>query len=102
MTESKQINFTIVPDDSTDAPRTYANFCAVNHTPFDFTVTFCEMTPLSEKDIRAAEAEHIVRAPVKARVVLPVQVLPNLIAALQEQLRAYTESVGAPPPGPVH
>ena len=102
MTESKQINFTIVPDDSTDAPRTYANFCAVNHTPFDFTVTFCEMTPLSEKDIRAAEADHIVRAPVKARVVLPVQVLPNLIAALQEQLRAYTESAGAPPAGPVH
>jgi hypothetical protein len=102
MSESKQINFTIVPDDSSDAPRTYANFCAVNHTPFDFTVTFCEMTPLSEKDIRAAEAEHIVRAQVKARVVLPVQVLPNLIAALQEQLRAYTESVGAPPPGPIH
>jgi hypothetical protein len=102
MPEPKQINFTIVPDDSTDAPRTYANFCAVNHTPFDFTVTFCEMTPLSEKDIRAAEADHIVRAPVKARVVLPVQVLPNLIAALQEQLRAYTESAGAPPPGPVH
>jgi hypothetical protein len=102
MSESKQINFTIVPDDTTDAPRTYANFCAVSHTPFDFTVTFCEMTPLSEKDIRAAEAEHIVRAPIKARVVLPVQVLPNLIAALQEQLRAYTDSVGAPPPGPVH
>lgn len=102
MPEPKQINFTIVPDDSTDAPRTYANFCAVNHTPFDFTVTFCEMTPLSEKDIRAAEADHIVRAPVKARVVLPVQVLPNLIAALQEQLRAYTESAGAPPAGPVH
>ena len=102
MTESKQINFTIVPDDTTDAPRTYANFCAVSHTPFDFTVTFCEMTPLSEKDIRAAEAEHVVRAPIKARVVLPVQVLPNLIAALQEQLRAYTDSVGAPPPGPVH
>jgi uncharacterized protein DUF3467 len=102
MSESKQINFTIVPDDTTDAPRTYANFCAVGHTPFDFTVTFCEMTPLSEKDIRAAEAEHIVRAPIKARVVLPVQVLPNLIAALQEQLRAYTDSVGAPPPGPVH
>jgi hypothetical protein len=102
MSESKQINFTIVPDDTTDAPRTYANFCAVSHTPFDFTVTFCEMTPLSEKDIRAAEAEHLVRAPIKARVVLPVQVLPNLIAALQEQLRAYTDSVGAPPPGPVH
>jgi uncharacterized protein DUF3467 len=102
MTESKQINFTIVPDESTDSPRTYSNFCAVNHTPFDFTLTFCEMTPLSEKDIRAAEAEHVVRAPVKARIVLSVQVVPNLIAALQEQLRAYTESAGNVPRGPVH
>ncbi len=68
MSESKQINFTIVPDETSDATRTYANFCAVNHTPFDFTLTFCEMAPLSEKDIRAAESEHVVRAPVKARV----------------------------------
>lgn len=102
MSESKQINFTIVPDEATASPRTYANFCAVNHTPFDFTLTFCEMTPLSEKDIRAAEAEHIVRAPVKARVVLSVQVVPNLIAALQEQLRIYTESAGNPGLGPIH
>ena len=34
---SKQINFTIVPDDSGDGSRTYANFCAVAHTPFDLT-----------------------------------------------------------------
>jgi len=103
MTESKQINFTIVPDDSTEAPRAYANFCAVNHTPFDFTVTFCEMAPLSERDIRAAEAEHVVRAPVKARIVISPQVVPTLIAALQEQLRIYTESAAnAGPRRPVH
>ncbi len=102
MSDSKQINFTIVPDETSDASRTYANFCAVNHTPFDFTLTFCEMAPLSEKDIRAAEAEHVVRAPVKARIVLSVQVVPNLIAALQEQLRIYTESAGNPGRGPIH
>ncbi len=104
MTEQpKQINFTIVPDDTIDSPRSYANFCAVNHTPFDFTITFCDMAPLSEKDVRAAESEHVVRAPVKARIVLSPQVVPNLIAALQEQLRIYTESThAAPPAGPVH
>jgi uncharacterized protein DUF3467 len=102
MSESKQINFTIVPDETGDAPRTYANFCAVNHTPFDFTLTFCEMSPLSEKDIRAAESEHVVRAPVKSKVVLPVQVVATLIAALQEQLRIYTESAGNAGRGPVH
>ena len=51
MTERKQINFTIVPDDAGDSPRTYANFCAISHTPFDFTLSFCEVQPLSQKDI---------------------------------------------------
>ena len=105
-TERKQINFTIVPDDTVPAPpREYANFAGVAHTPFDFTLTFCEVMPLSEKEIREAEADHIVRAPIKARVVMPVQFIPTLIAALQENLRIYSES-HAPPPtdpkGPVH
>jgi Protein of unknown function (DUF3467) len=103
MTDSKQINFTIVPDESTESARLYANFCAVNHTPFDFTITFCEMAPLSERDVRAAEAEHVVRAPVKAKIVLSPQVVPNLIAALQDQLRMYSESAAnAAARGPVH
>jgi hypothetical protein len=101
--ERKQINFTIVPEASDDSPRTYANFCAISHTPFDFTLTFCEVLPLSEKDIREAEADHIVRAPVRARIVLPVQVMPTLIAAMQEHMRVYSESANPGwPKGPVH
>ena len=103
MSERKQINFTIVPDDRTDEPRTYANFCAISHTPFDFTLAFCEVLPLSDKDIKAAEADHIVRAPVRAKIVVPLQVVPNLIAALQEHMRVFSESTGAQwDQGPVH
>ena len=54
MSERKQINFTVVPDESDDVPRTYANFCAISHTPFDFTLTFCEVLPPSEKEVREA------------------------------------------------
>lgn len=105
--QPKQINFTIVPadDDSVAPPRTYSNFCSISHTPFDFTLTFCEVMPLSEKEIKAAESEHIVRAPVKAKIVVPVQFVPNLIAALQEHMRAFTESysnVGWNKGGPIH
>jgi hypothetical protein len=103
--ERKQINFTIVPDETSAEPRTYANFCSIAHTPFDFTLTFCEVMPLSEKELREAESEHVVRAPVRARVVVPVQFLPNLIAALQEHLRVFSESysnVGWTKQGPVH
>ena len=105
--EQKQINFTIVADEKTGPPRVYANFCAIAHTPFDFTLTFCEVTPLSPRDIHNAETDHVVRAPVKARIVAPVQFIPNLIAALQEHMRVYSDSYGAgaagrPPEGPVH
>jgi hypothetical protein len=104
--QPKQINFTIVPDDSGNEPRSYANFCSIAHTPFDFTLTFCEVMPLSDKEIKQAEAEHVVRAPVKMKVVVPVQFVPNLINALQEHWRVFSESYSEVSwnkgPGPIH
>lgn len=103
VTERKQINFTIVPDDAGDGTRIYANFCAISHTPFDFTLSFCEVLPLSEKDINQAQSEHVVRAPVRARIAVPLQMVPNLIAALQEHMRVATEQTGPTwDKGPVH
>ena len=92
--QPKQINFTIVPAEEPNdtAARTYANFCSIAHTPFDFTLTFCEVMPLSDKEIRDAESEHVVRAPVRAKIVVPVQFIPNLVNALQEHMRVYSES----------
>ena len=104
MSERKQVNFTIVPADEGAQDRTYSNFCAISHTPFDFTLTFCEVLPISEKDVREAGAEHVIKAPVRARIVVPVQFVPNLAAALQEHMRIYSESysnVGWTK-GPVH
>jgi hypothetical protein len=107
---SKQINFTIVPEDPEDAERArrqYANFCAVAHTPFDMTLTFCDVRPLSERDVSQAEQSQTVRAPVVARIALPFAVVPGLIAALQEQLRTLQEAQAAPdasswPKGQLH
>ena len=96
MNERKQINFTIVPDDESDVPRTYSNFCAISHTPFDFTLTFCEVLPPSEKVVREAAADRVLKAPVRSRIVVPMGFVPNLIAALQEHMRACTESGGSP------
>jgi hypothetical protein len=102
--QRKQINFTIVPDDQTTEPRIYANFCSIAHTPFDFTLTFCEVMPLSEKELRTAESDQVVRAPVRARIVVPVQFVPNLVAALQEHMRVFSESYSNVEwsKGPVH
>jgi hypothetical protein len=90
--QPKQINFTILPEEDSTTPRTYANFCSIAHTPFDFTLTFCEVMPLTDKEIKSAEADHVVRAPVRDKIVVPVQFVPNLIAALQEHWRVFNES----------
>ncbi|PYQ46515.1 MAG: hypothetical protein DMF77_00550 [Acidobacteria bacterium] len=74
--EKKAVNFTIVPDE--------------DHT-----------TPIGEREIQEAQSTHLVRAPVRARMVVPVQMIPGLIAALQENFRLYQESFG-PPKGPTH
>ena len=107
---TKQINFTIVAEEPADperAKREYANFCAVAHTPFDLTLTFCDVRPLSERDIKEAEQSQTVRAPVVARIALPFSVVPGLVTALQEQMRAVQESqsptpVEGWPKGPLH
>jgi hypothetical protein len=94
MDEKKSVNFTVVPEDDTTVPRVYSNFCSIQNSPFDFTLTFCEMLPLGERDIQQAQASHVVKAPVRARMVVPVQMIPGLIAALQENFRLYQEAFG--------
>jgi hypothetical protein len=102
MADQKQINFTVVPADPQAHPRTYANFCAIAHTPFDLTLTFCEVLPLSEQDLKQAEDSHIVRAPVRANIVLPLNMVGNLVTALQEHIRVFAEQNPDWSKGPVH
>lgn len=101
MEEKKTVNFTVVPDEDPAVPRVYSNFCSIQNSPFDFTLTFCEMPPIGAREIQEAQKDHVVRAPVRARMVLPVQMVPGLITALQENYRLYQESFG-PPRGPLH
>jgi hypothetical protein len=99
--EKAQLNFTVVPDEDATVPRVYSNFCAIQNSPFDFTLTFCDMLPLGEKQVKEAQSTHLVKAPVRARLVVPVQMVPGLIAALQDNFRQYQESF-APPKGPLN
>jgi hypothetical protein len=101
MDEKRSVNFTIIPDEAPGIPRIYSNFCSIQNSPFDFSLTFCEMQPLGEREIAEAQKNQTVRAPVKARLVVPVQMIPGLIAALQENYRLHQEAFG-PPRGPVN
>ena len=101
VTERKPVNFTIVAAEDDSVPRVYSNFCAVQLSPFDITLTFCEMQPLGEKQLREAEQTQVVRAPVKVRLAIPPGMVPGLVGALQENFDRYQEAFG-PPRGPLH
>lgn len=101
MEQGKSVNFTIVPEDNSSIARIYSNFCSIQNSPFDFTLTFCEMLPIGERELQQAQATNVVKAPVRARLVVPVQMIPGLIAALEENFRLYQESFGLPK-GPLH
>jgi hypothetical protein len=102
MEEKKTFNFTFVPDDSSDLPRVYSNMFAVQHSPFDFTFTFCDMIPPTERDLQTAQTTHVVKAPVRARIVLPVGLIPTIISLLQENFRLHQEAFGPPRGGLQH
>lgn len=105
MNDRQQVNFTIVPDDGGNNQRVYANFCTIAHTPFDFTLTFCEvMPPPAEVEVPTSGAEPVLRAPVRARLAVPIHFLPTFVAALQEHMRLFAETDAAPPGfgSPVH
>ena len=57
--------------------RVYANSAAWRTRRSTSRSPSVKCMPLSEKEIRDAEADHIVRAPVKARIVMPVQFVPD-------------------------
>ena len=59
--------------------------------------------PLSEAAVRSAENDHVVKAPVRARIAVPVQFVPSLITALQEHMRVFSEAPQSTVrQGPVH
>ena len=93
MSDRKQINFTIVPEDDGTEPRTYANFCARQphavrlHAHLLRSACRCPKRKFATPRPTTSCARRFARA-----LVLPVQFVPTLIAALQENLRIFSES----------
>ncbi|MFA5786108.1 MAG: DUF3467 domain-containing protein [Actinomycetota bacterium] len=84
------------PEDALWPQGGYANVILVNHTPWDFTLRFGQVTlpSLPPDDPAAAASVEIVASPI-AQVTLPPVALAQLSAILQEQIVKYTNTYGA-------
>lgn len=78
----------IIPDSTLESKRIYANFAVVSKSPFDFSIQFCNVSPIS--DIQKVEKDGFVHyAPVVVEIALPKEMIPGLIEALASQLNEH-------------
>ncbi len=76
-------------------PRFYSNVATIQSTPFDFTIRFCEALPIYEKPKGIKEGEAIEsKMAIKAEIVIPKEVYPVLIKAMQEHYDKYLKAHG--------
>jgi Protein of unknown function (DUF3467) len=76
---------------------TYANYANVAHTPFDFRVTFAVLkAPRPGAETQRVEEAGFIEPEAVAELILPVGVVPGLIAALRESYEKYLDQFGVP------
>ena len=70
-------------------PRYYSNYVFLHSTPLDFTIRFCEALPVYD-DSKTTHAGKIeLKIPIKAEIVIPKEVFPALIKAMQDHYEKY-------------
>lgn len=85
-TKGKIITPKFVPDPAlSKSNRVYANYVLVRHTGIDFTISFIDVPPPTEEQIKLAKKGATIPVPVQCDVVVPNDLIPRLIKALQDQ-----------------
>lgn len=92
MAKSEGIDVKVNPSFETPQTRVYSNFMQITQTPYDFSIKFCDATPLKDKSSSGKTITHNI--PVVVEVAVPFNVVPGLIRALQTQWDEYLGVTG--------
>ena len=86
--EKKEIEITVQSSFDLPATRIYSNHVEITQSPNDFTLKFCDATPIYNID-EVLQNEGIHKIPVVAEIAIPFALMPKLIKALQTQHNTY-------------
>lgn len=90
-TKGKNITPKFVPSTELQSSRVYANYVLVRHTGLDFTLSFMDVPPPTEEQVKLVEKGVTIPVPVQCDLVLPNELIPSFIHALQEQYEKFTK-----------
>ncbi|OFW17717.1 MAG: hypothetical protein A3H27_13055 [Acidobacteria bacterium RIFCSPLOWO2_02_FULL_59_13] len=94
-TEPKEVPITVQVDAKPETPFYYVNFLAVNHSPYDFTISALrlpsQLTP--EQKEYARKSEPVPMEPT-LQLIIPTHIIKGLIKALSIQCQKYEAKYG--------
>ena len=97
MKKEMVVELKLKADGSMPVRRQYSNYVEVAHSPYDFTLRFCDVGPVGNvAELAAKGGEH--KVPVVSEIAIPFQIVPGLIQALQRQLEQHRQASGAVAP----
>ena len=90
-----QITAQIHADVKPDTPFYYVNYMAINHSPYDFTITAIKLpSHLTTDQLEFAKKGQPVSVEPVLQLVIPPRVIKGLIKALTEQCLKYEAQFG--------
>jgi hypothetical protein len=90
--KKKTVKVELVPSLQPKGGRIYSNFMQISHSPWDFTVRFCDAPPGG--NIPRTNKDLKFEIPNLVEIIIPVNVMPGLIGALQTHLEKYEKAYG--------
>lgn len=97
-TEPKEIPITVQVDAKPDTPFYYVNYLAVNHSPYDFTISALRLPSqlAPEQKLYARKSEPVPMEPT-LQLIIPTHIIKGLIRALSIQCNKYEAKYGTIP-----
>jgi len=81
--------FEIVPSKEIQSKRLFSNFVRVSHSVHEFTLTFCDIPPMTaderEKFLKSKKRE----VAIQAEIIIPPTLVESLIGAITANLKTY-------------
>lgn len=88
---SAGIEVILEPTETIPQKRIYSNYVQITHTPYDFSLRFCDAIPLHRDNDTGGKVMHPI--PIVAEIALPFNLIPGLIKALQTRYKLYEHSL---------
>jgi hypothetical protein len=87
--KEKGITVEFIPSLEPKLGRAYANYAQVSHSPWDFTVRFCEAPPSADIPRLIQSGEKEIEIPNVVEIVMAPDLIPLVIRALTTNYEKY-------------